>query len=186
MSMKTTLMLGALIPLGLAVSLPVAAMGPGAGPGHERPAFSELDVNGDGELTLDEMMTHRDARFAEADSDGDGSLSRDEMIAAAMGRVEARIDRMMARFDDDENGLLSANEMDDMRPRGPMMERAFARMDSDGDGAISEAEFDEMTGRMMQRRGGYGEGRGHGMQDGEGRGRHGGGQGHGRGWSNDD
>jgi len=174
MSMKTALMLGALIPLGLAVSLPVAAMGPGAGPGHERPAFSELDANGDGELTLEEMMTLRDARFAEADSDGDGSLSRDEMIGAAMGRVETRIDRMMTRFDQDENGLLSANELDDMRPRGPMMERAFARMDSDGDGAISEAEFDEMAGRMMQRRGQHGEGRGHG-----------GGQGHGRGWSDD-
>mgnify|MGYP003885325021 CR=1 FL=1 len=42
------------------------------GPRHERPAFSELDVDGSGEVTKAEMDAHRAARFAEADTDGDG------------------------------------------------------------------------------------------------------------------
>ena len=46
MSTKKALMLSVLIPVGLALALPVAAMGPGGagGPGGERPSFTELDV----------------------------------------------------------------------------------------------------------------------------------------------
>lgn len=170
MSMKKALLLSVLIPAALALSLPASAMGPGGGPERDRPAFSEVDTNGDGALTLEEIMAHRDARFDGADSDGDGSLSREELIAAAMGRVEDRIDRMMDRFDDDENGVLSANELDDMRPRGPGPERIFGVMDADGDGSVTEAEFDAVAERMMERRGGHGWGR------------HGGGDGHGQRW----
>lgn len=175
MSIKKALMLSALIPVALAVSLPASAMGPG-GQGPQRPAFSELDANADGQLTLDEMTAHREARFTAADTDGDGSLSRDELITTAMGQVEARIDAQMERFDDNRDGLLSANEMDDMRPRGPGPEQAFARMDADGDGVVTETEFDEMAELMQQRRGGE---HGHGG----GWGRHGGGgSGHGHRW----
>ncbi|PIV72642.1 MAG: hypothetical protein COW55_16065 [Rhodobacteraceae bacterium CG17_big_fil_post_rev_8_21_14_2_50_65_11] len=189
MSIKKTLMLGALIPVAIAVSLPVAAMGPIGEQGHARPAFADLDADGDGQLTQEEMMAHRNARFAEADTDGDGSLDRDEMIAASAARIEERIDRMMARIDEDGDGLISAGEMAAMGPRGQGPEQMFTMLDSDGDGTISAAEFDEMSGGLMQRGGGHGEARGHGMQDGEGWGRHGGGQGHGqgqgqgRGWS---
>lgn len=169
MSTKKALMLSVLIPVGLALALPVAAMGPGGRGGDmERPAFTELDTDGNGELTLEEMLAHREARFAEADTDGDGNLSRDELIAAAMGRVEDSIDRRMERFDDNEDGMLSANEMDDMRPRGPGPERLFSRMDEDGDGVVSAEEFETAAANMMQRRGGMG-----------GQGRHGGGEGHG-------
>lgn len=169
MSTKKALMLSVLIPVGLALALPVAAMGPGGQGGQmDRPAFTDLDADGNGELTLDEMLAHREARFAEADTDGDGNLSRDEMIAAAMGRVEAAIDRRMERFDDNEDGLLSANEMDDMRPRGPSPERIFGHMDADGDGVVTAEEFETAAADMMQRRGGMG-----------GQGRHGGGEGHG-------
>ncbi|TBX29278.1 hypothetical protein TK43_01030 [Roseovarius sp. JS7-11] len=142
----------------------------------ERPSFTELDADGNGELTLEEMLAHREARFAEADTDGDGNLSRDEMIAAAMGRVEASIDRRMERFDDNEDGMLSANELDDMRPRGPGPERLFSRMDEDGDGVVSAEEFETAAANMMQRRSGMG-----------GQGRHGGGgEGHGWRWGQSD
>ncbi len=180
MSTKKALLLSALIPLGLAMSLPAAAMGPGGngGPGMDRPAFSDLDTNGDGQLTLEEITALRDSHFAAADTDGDGSLSRDEMIAMAMTRVEARIDDRMAQFDDNEDGLLSANELDDMRPRGPGPEQMFARADADGDGVVTEAEFDQMAAMGPQNRGPGG----HGMMDGEGYGhRMGHGQGHGEG-----
>lgn len=181
MSIKKALTLSALIPVALAVSLPASAMGPG-GQAGQRPAFSELDADADGQLTLEELTAHREARFTEADTDGDGSLSRAELISAALDRVEARIDAQMARFDDNEDGVLSANEMDDMRPRGPGPEQAFARMDADGDGMVSEAEFDAMAQIVQQRRGGgHGGERGHGH--GGGWGHHGGAEpGHGHRW----
>jgi len=157
MSMKSALLLSLLIPVGLAVSLPANAMGPGDG-AMQRPAFSELDLDGDGTLTLEEMQSARGARFAQADTDGDGNLSRDELLAGAAERMAIMIDRQMERFDDNEDGMLSANEMDDMRPRRADPERMFSRVDADGDGVVSEAEFDEIASTMMRRGGGAGHG----------------------------
>lgn len=184
MSTKKALMLSILIPVGLSLALPALAFGPGGRGGEmERPAFTDLDADGNGELTLEEMLAHRDARFTQADTDGDGSLSRDEMVAAAMGRVEAAIDRQMARFDDNEDGLLSANELDDMRPRGPSPERIFGHMDANGDDVVTAEEFETAAANMMERRGGH-DGQGHGQGYGHGqRGDHDG-QGGGHRWWN--
>jgi Ca2+-binding EF-hand superfamily protein len=45
--------------------------------------FEEMDLNGDGAVTLEEMEGAREARFAEADANGDGVLDRDELLAEA-------------------------------------------------------------------------------------------------------
>ncbi len=162
MSMTKVIALSVLIPVGLSVALPAAAFGPGGNRGMERPAFSELDLNGDGQLTLEELEGQAEARFASHDTDGDGLLSRDELVASAMERVEAGVDARLERFDDNEDGMLSANELDDIRPRGPNPERMFGRMDADDDGIVTEAEFEEAAAQMGQRRHGQGHGQGQG------------------------
>ncbi len=162
MSMKKAMILSMLIPVTLAATLPVSAMGPNDrdGRGMQRPVFSDLDLDGNGELTLEELEAAGQAHITEADTNGDGMLSRDEMIASSMARVEAGVDARLERFDDNEDGLLSANELDDMRPRRGNPERMFSRVDADGDGIVTEAEFEAALSQMMRRGGQQGQDRG--------------------------
>jgi hypothetical protein len=133
-----------------AVSLSSMAVEAKGGPRGERPDFSEIDANGDGALTQEEiqafMSTRGQARFAETDANGDGSLSRDEMIAAADARREGRIDSMIERLDTDGDGALSQEELAEGRDRfqgrrGGRIEARFERMDANDDGTISQEEW---------------------------------------------
>lgn len=157
-------LLAALIPLALAA--PALAQD-SRGPGPQM-VFSDLDLDGDGALTLEEMQNARQGRFARADADGDGLVTRDELIAQAMTRAGQGVDRMIERADADGDGALSAAELEAMRDdrRSAGMERLFGRVDADGDGSVTEAEFDAAMARMEARRdqrgGDHGERRGHG------------------------
>lgn len=152
MSMIKAALLATLIPVTLAA--PLAAQEAGSSP--TRPAFSELDTNGDGALTLEELQAIGSNRFAQADADGDGVLTRDELIARAAERHADRIDRLIERADSDGDGQLTMAELEEAREgrtrgRGRNPERMFERIDTDGDGAISEAEFEEAMERMRDR-----------------------------------
>ncbi len=121
--------------------------------------FGELDTNGDGELTLEEMTARGAERFADADTDGDGLMSAEEMNAAAMKRIEDRTAKMIERMDKDADGMLSPEEMQGRRDPAKM----FERVDSNDDGVVTQAEFDEAR-KMM--RGHHGKGRGHDRDEG--------------------
>jgi len=168
MSMFKVSALAVLIPLAL-VTPAAAQQGPGTGPGFgAQMLFSEMDLDGDGAVTLQEMQTAREGRFARADADGDGILDRDELVAQAMARAEAGIDRLIARADADGDGALSEAELDAMRDERRMvrMERMFDRVDADGDGQVTQAELDAMMDRIGERRGdrgSWGDRRGHGF-----------------------
>jgi Ca2+-binding EF-hand superfamily protein len=160
--------LALMIPLAFAAPA-LAQQGPGNGPGNAggfgpQMLFSELDSDGDGAVTLEEMQGAHEGRFAQADADGDGRLSREEMVAQAMTRAEAGIDRLLERADADGDGALSEAELDDMRAarRVAGLQRMFERADANGDGQLSEAEFEASTQRMGAGRGDRGERRGHG------------------------
>jgi len=115
------------------------AVAQGKGGYGQRPSFEEIDTNGDGKITQDEMQARAAARFGEVDNDRDGAISRDEMMARAMARVETRVDRMMDRMDADDDGKVSQAEMQQIR--GKRMGRMIEWMDADGDGALSKDEF---------------------------------------------
>ena len=122
--------------------------GPGKGPGcggprHERPTFQQLDTDGNGEITKEEMQARMAARFAEADTDGDGKLSLDEMQAKARQRADDRAKWMLEKFDADGDGFLSAEEMPKPKREGGM-DKMFERADTDKSGGISEEEFKAM------------------------------------------
>ena len=120
------------------------------GRGGERPSFEELDVNGDGKLTQEELDARSAARFSERDTDGNGALSREELLARAQEGAERRVDRILKRLDANEDGALSPEELAQARRGGG--NRFFARVDADDDGAISKEEFEQMAQRRGERR----------------------------------
>jgi hypothetical protein len=83
--------------------------------------FVELDANGDGLLTPDEIQGARsrpDGRnrqqFADSDTDGDGAISLPELQAASTARAEEQFNRMDVNDDD----LITMDEGRELRRRG--------------------------------------------------------------------
>ena len=154
--MKTTLLVIAMVTGATLNSTSAEAQGRG-----EALVFEELDLNNDGEITLEELQGQSTARFEAADTDGDGALSEAEMIARATEGAQERATRMIARMlerlDENEDGLL---QLDEVPKRGQdRMERRFERADADSDGVISAEEFETASERIADR---GGKGRGHG------------------------
>jgi Ca2+-binding EF-hand superfamily protein len=128
--------------------LPMAAVANGKAPGgaggrateRDRPGFEALDADGDGTLTVAEMLAFGASKFAQSDSNGDGVISADEYGAAAVARAAARAAERYARMlewrDLDGDGALSPAEMTDNRG-----EKLFMRLDGNRDGVVTAEEF---------------------------------------------
>lgn len=115
------------------------------------PGFEQLDANGDGQISREEMTAFRSGHFSEVDTDGDGKLSREEILAQAAKRAETRVDAMIKRLDSDGDGMISPEEK--TRMAGDMGQKMFERADADKDGMISKDEFDTAKKRMKDRKG---------------------------------
>lgn len=161
---KTSLIAALLLGAGLATPA-LAERGP-EGPGGPHPdlleIFAEIDANGDGLLSLEELSAHRAARFAAADANGDGALVAEEVAAEMLKRMQEKLaersQQMIENHDTDGDGKVTADEMGP----GPA-EMRFARIDTDNDGAISKEEAREAMKRL--RRHGHGEGYGEGPDE---------------------
>ncbi|NOD48430.1 MULTISPECIES: EF-hand domain-containing protein [unclassified Ruegeria] len=112
--------------------------------GREPVSFQELDADGDGQVTQQEMEAHRTARFTQADTDGDGQLSLDEMQAAAQKKASDRVAKMFEKNDANKDGFLSQDEL----PKPRRADKMFDRMDADNSGGISEQEFADAKDKM--------------------------------------
>lgn len=129
--------------------------------GGDRMSFEELDVDGSGEITAEDLTALRDNRFAELDTNGDGSISQEEFVAGAQARSDERAARMFERLDRDGDGSLSRDVIENQR-RGGGGERMISRFDEDNSGGISAEEFEEARNMMQERR--KGGDRGHGKR----------------------
>ncbi|WP_171115060.1 EF-hand domain-containing protein [Ruegeria sp. HKCCA5463] len=140
--MKNVTFISAIVISAVAITgTSVLAAGPG---GREPVSFQELDADGDGQVTQQEMEAHRTARFTEADTNGDGKLSQEEMQAAAQKKASDRVARMFENNDANKDGFLSQDEL----PKPRRADKMFDRMDADNSGGISEQEFADAKDRM--------------------------------------
>ena len=111
---------------------------------REPVSFQELDANGDGQVTKDEMLAHRNQRFTDADANGDGQLSVEEMQAAVQKKTSDRIASMFEEHDANNDGFLTTDEL----PKPRRADKMFDRIDANDDGTISEQEFADAKGKM--------------------------------------
>ncbi|MEZ5939170.1 MAG: EF-hand domain-containing protein [Hyphomonadaceae bacterium] len=87
--------------------------GPGAGRGAL--GLIMFDANQDGRITKGEVDKAERARFAELDANGDGTATPEEMKAAMEKRRDAMKQQRFARLDKDNSGQLSEEELNAAR-----------------------------------------------------------------------
>lgn len=100
--------------------------------------FERMDLNADGRLSEQEMLSVRLERFDRIDANGDGAVTRQEFEAGANARRADRVDRMWSQLDSDGDGRTLREETE------ARVGERFARMDIDGDGAVTLEEIREM------------------------------------------
>ena len=113
--------------------------------------FETLDADGNGSITQAEFDAAHAARFAAADADSDGALTSEELIAHISAqrdggrerRIARMAERMIDRFDTDENGSISAEEF----AATSRSEHMIERLDEDGNGEISASEAEAAKGK---------------------------------------
>lgn len=112
--------------LGTLTCLPALAQqgqGQGQGQGGGMAARMEaMDTDGNGSVSLKEMLTHAEDVFHAMDADGDGKVTMDEYMALRMGPQQGG------------NAAMQARRQEEKAAR-------FAPMDTNGDGVLSLDEF---------------------------------------------
>lgn len=150
--------IGAIVAVSLVLSAGwVAAAGQSGGDhgrkmGHPpRPMinFEQADMNGDGQLTKEELEQFAKTQFSQSDTNQDGFLDSTELAADMSKRMQERIKRngarMISKLDENGDGKLSFDELNNrMAKRGDKM---FDRMDRNGDGTLSADELARMEKR---------------------------------------
>lgn len=109
--------------------------------------FAALDNNNDGVVTLAEMLSGKkgrraEARFNQIDSNSDGKVTLTELSAAAAGRSAQRSEKMWARLDSNQDGVVSQAEFIEHNT-------LFNRVDRDSDGIITAEELKQHGCKKM-------------------------------------
>lgn len=76
----------------------------------DKHAIEKLDTNRDGFISRSEAEAYRGGRFEELDRDGDGTVSRDEMFDQVLKRVETEFGRRFDSFDANRDGRIDRGE----------------------------------------------------------------------------
>jgi len=125
-----TLMLAGSVAMAIAAA-PAIAQQP-----NVEEVLARADANGDGDISMDEVMAFRASSFTQLDRNGDGVISVDDRPRGPFAaRFDEAFERVQASFDGDRDGTVSQDEM--MGAPTP----AFERGDVDGDGVLTAEEI---------------------------------------------
>lgn len=113
-------------------------------------SFSDVDTNGDGQVTQTELQALGAKRFEKIDADSDGFVTQAEIENAGKEKAAKRAERMIKHLDSDEDGKLSAEEM--MKRGGKRGAKMFERADTDKNGSLSEEEYASAAKKMGKKR----------------------------------
>ncbi|MBI5518872.1 MAG: EF-hand domain-containing protein [Desulfovibrio sp.] len=123
-------------------------------PGHAQvpasqgvPAFHLLDRDGDGRVTLAEVLAYAKQQrelakpFAvkDVDRDGDGIITQEELKAAGIKGFEGMGSISVKELDKNGDGYVSHEDIENYL--NTKHREAYARADADGDGRITPSEF---------------------------------------------
>jgi|MDSW01.2.fsa_nt_gb Ca2+-binding EF-hand superfamily protein len=97
--------------------------------------IEKMDLDGNGQVTIEEASSNAGDHFKKMDADGDGLVTQEEM---------------MSKYKAHRGGKLAKNpEMAEKMER--VFDKKFSESDTDGDGAISESEFAARSERHLQK-----------------------------------
>ena len=104
--------------------------------------FSELDLNGDNQISKDEMTLHAKTRFDRADQNRDRCYPPKKWPPNTP-KPKRRINKMVKRIDFNKEGQVSFEELQNGR-KHRKQDDMFNKLNDNDDGLISAEEFAEM------------------------------------------
>lgn len=124
----------------------------GKGPKHDK-AFGKIDSNGDEIITLEEAESAGADKFVEhfneIDADGSGEITKDELRVHHKQRMEERRAKREA-MDADSNGSISLDEA--TNAGADKLVENFDKIDANGDGEIDCEEMNKAHKDMRRKK----------------------------------
>ena len=132
--------------------------------------FKAIDKNGDGKLSLEEILegydlffgknmdkTDIEKMFKSVDIDGSGFIDYSEFVVASMNEknlcTNEKLQQAFRMFDKDNSGFISSEEIKEILGFGKTISEEAVndiinQVDANGDGQISFEEFSHMMKRL--------------------------------------
>ncbi len=120
--------------------------------GDKKAKFAEMDTNGDGAVSLDELTANATAkiqeRFTKMDTNGDGQVTEDELTSRKDKGKKGKKGKYGGKHGGKYGGIMSFDSLDAnddgtvaLDELTAYAQEIFTKMDADGDGQVTKDEI---------------------------------------------